>query len=36
MVSDNATGIPEEHVDKLFSPFFTTKQGGKGTVSGSR
>jgi len=34
MVSDNATGITEEHVDKLFSPYFTTKQGGKGTGLG--
>ena len=34
MVSDNGTGITEEHLDKLFSPFFTTKQVGKGTGLG--
>ena len=34
MVSDNGTGIAEEHLDKLFSPFFTTKQVGKGTGLG--
>jgi signal transduction histidine kinase len=34
MVTDNGTGIPEEHLDKLFSPFFTTKQVGKGTGLG--
>jgi two-component system NtrC family sensor kinase len=34
MVSDNGTGIPEENLDKLFSPFFTTKQVGKGTGLG--
>jgi len=34
MVSDNGTGILEEHLDKLFSPFFTTKQVGKGTGLG--
>ncbi len=33
-VQDEGTGIPEEHLDKLFSPFFTTKQVGKGTGLG--
>ena len=33
-VSDEGTGIAEEHLDKLFSPFFTTKQVGKGTGLG--
>ena len=34
MVADDGTGIAEEHLDKLFSPFFTTKQVGKGTGLG--
>jgi len=34
MVKDEGTGIAEEHLDKLFSPFFTTKQVGKGTGLG--
>jgi signal transduction histidine kinase/Pyruvate/2-oxoacid:ferredoxin oxidoreductase delta subunit len=34
MVSDDGTGIADEHLDKLFSPFFTTKQVGKGTGLG--
>lgn len=33
-VSDTGTGIPEEHMDKLFTPFFTTKGIGKGTGLG--
>jgi signal transduction histidine kinase/Fe-S-cluster-containing hydrogenase component 2 len=33
-VADTGTGISEEHLDKLFSPFFTTKQVGKGTGLG--
>jgi len=33
-VTDTGHGIPEEHFDKLFSPFFTTKQVGKGTGLG--
>lgn len=33
-VEDEGTGIPKENLDKLFSPFFTTKQVGKGTGLG--
>ena len=33
-MSDSGGGIPEENLDKLFSPFFTTKQVGKGTGLG--
>ena len=33
-VLDNGTGIPEEHVEKLFTPFFTTKEEGEGTGLG--
>ena len=33
-VTDDGCGIPEENIDKLFSPFFTTKQVGKGTGLG--
>jgi signal transduction histidine kinase/iron only hydrogenase large subunit-like protein len=33
-VQDGGTGIPEENLGKLFSPFFTTKQVGKGTGLG--
>ena len=33
-VSDNGTGIPEEHRKKLFQPFFTTKPTGEGTGLG--
>jgi signal transduction histidine kinase/Fe-S-cluster-containing hydrogenase component 2 len=34
MVTDEGCGIPKENLDKLFSPFFTTKQVGKGTGLG--
>ncbi|MBN2347594.1 MAG: hypothetical protein JXJ22_02080 [Bacteroidales bacterium] len=29
-VTDNGPGIPEDHLDKIFIPFFTTKPGGSG------
>jgi len=33
-ISDTGVGIPEYNVDKLFNPFFTTKDVGKGTGLG--
>ena len=33
-VCDNGPGIPEEHLDKVLNPFFTTKAVGKGTGLG--
>ncbi len=33
-IADSGTGISEEHMDKLFTPFFTTKEIGKGTGLG--
>ncbi len=33
-VKDNGCGIEPEHMDKIFSPFFTTKAVGKGTGLG--
>jgi len=33
-IKDTGQGIPEEHMDKLYTPFFTTKEIGKGTGLG--
>ena len=33
-VADNGTGIPPEIIDKIFDPFFSTKEVGKGTGLG--
>lgn len=33
-VSDDGCGIPEEHLTKIYDPFFTTKEVGKGTGLG--
>jgi signal transduction histidine kinase len=33
-IEDNGNGIKDEHMDKLFTPFFTTKDIGKGTGLG--
>ena len=33
-VSDSGTGIPKEHLEKIFEPFFSTKAPGEGTGLG--
>jgi signal transduction histidine kinase len=33
-ISDSGSGITPENMDKLFTPFFTTKEVGKGTGLG--
>jgi signal transduction histidine kinase len=33
-VKDTGEGIPPENMDKIFNPFFTTKQPGEGTGLG--
>ena len=34
VVSDNGNGIPQNIVDKIFQPFFTTRPTGSGTGLG--
>lgn len=33
-ISDNGCGIPKSHLQKIYDPFFTTKEVGKGTGQG--
>lgn len=33
-IADTGTGIPEEHLSKIFDPFFSTKEAGKGVGLG--
>jgi len=34
VIADNGKGIPQEHLNRIFTPFFTTKTVGKGTGLG--
>jgi signal transduction histidine kinase len=34
VIADNGCGIPEAHLDKIYDPFFTTKEVGRGTGQG--
>ncbi len=34
VISDTGPGIPQEHIDKIFEPFYTTKEIGRGTGLG--
>jgi len=33
-IADNGCGIPQENLDKIYDPFFTTKEVGRGTGQG--
>lgn len=33
-ITDNGRGIPKEHLDRIFEPFYTTKPAGRGTGLG--
>ena len=33
-IADNGCGIPQENIDKIYDPFFTTKEIGRGTGQG--
>lgn len=33
-ISDNGTGMPQTTIDRIFNPFYTTKEVGKGTGLG--
>jgi two-component system NtrC family sensor kinase len=34
MIKDDGPGIPKEHQNRIFDPFYTTKTSGKGTGLG--